>query len=57
VEKHGWEAFRAEEEAAIRTLLQDTTYSADHVIACGGGVIETGVGNFCSRFSSFYIIL
>lgn len=39
VEQHGWEAFRAEEGAALRALLKDDAYARDHVIACGGGVI------------------
>lgn len=43
VNKNGWEQFRSEEVKAIDELLKDPVYSIDHVIACGGGIIETGM--------------
>lgn len=38
----GWEQFRVKETECLKQLLaQDSVYGRDHVIACGGGIIET----------------
>lgn len=51
IEKNGWEAFRAEEERALKYMLSDTEYAQGHVIACGGGIVETGRLAWSGRLS------
>lgn len=38
----GWEAFRVKEAEALRAVLaKDSPYGRDHVVSCGGGIVET----------------
>ncbi|KAI8333179.1 EPSP synthase-domain-containing protein [Chlamydoabsidia padenii] len=38
----GWDAFRVKEAEALRAVLaKDSPYGRDHVVSCGGGIVET----------------
>ncbi|WFD01279.1 hypothetical protein MYAM1_004041 [Malassezia yamatoensis] len=49
VAKHGWPAFRVEEQKLLTELLRE--YASNHVLALGGGVVESP--ECCSMLQNF----